>query len=67
MEIQANDDPGGFIELQAYDATEIMRLQVNYSARFTGLQANDAVGFMELVYDGIQANYATDIYESLSQ
>lgn len=31
----------GFMELQAYDATEVMRLQ-----------ANDAVGFMELVYEG---------------
>jgi hypothetical protein len=30
-----------FMELQAYDATEVMRLQ-----------ANDAVGFMELVYEG---------------
>ena len=33
-----------FMELQAYDATEVMRLQVNDSAGVIGLQANDAVG-----------------------
>ena len=41
MEIQANDDPGVYGEASSYDATEVMRLQ-----------ANDAVGFMELVYEG---------------